>query len=396
MIQDGDKRRMGDPKHLQELLELARDTSLEARMNLVDVIGDLFSERETVLSERERALMTEILEKLVRDFEMTVRVELSKRLAQEEKVPRALVKTLANDNIDVARPLLMQSTVLRDRELIEIVRNRTRQHQLAIALRRNVSEPVSDALVENGDDDVIRALLENPSAHISEATMAYLVDQARRVDTFQEPLVNRADLGPALARRMYWHVSAALRAKILESHDIAEDELDDALESIAGTMSERDAAETAETASTARMLARRIAAERQIDSTLIIKVLRRGEIPLFEALFGEMCGIEPPRLQHVIYETGGKGLAVVCRALQVDKANFAPMFLLSRKGRGGEQVVDPREVSIVMRFFDDVDPDAARKALKRWQREPEFLDAIEAIEEQRRGRTTRQACPHLE
>jgi hypothetical protein len=133
-----------------------------------------------------------------------------------------------------------------------------------------------------------------------------------------------------------------------------------------------------------------------MQSSLIFTVLRRGEIPLFEALFGEMCGIGPPRLQHVIYETGGKGLAVVCRAFEIEKANFAPIFLLSRKGRGGEQIVDPREVSEIMRFYDDISPQTARKALRRWQREPDYLDAVEAIEGQKRGKATRGACERIE
>lgn len=379
---------MGDPEHLQELLELARDKSLHARMRLVDVIGDLFSERETVLSERERALMTDILDKLVHDFEMSVRSELAKRLADEPKAPRALVNTLANDNIDVARPLLMQSQVLRDAELIAIVRNRTRQHQLAVALRHNVSEPVSDALVENGDEDVIRTLLENPSANISQATMEYLVDQSQHVDTFQEPLVRRQDLGGNLAKRLYWYVSAALRERILAQYDIPEDELDDVLESVAADMAGRQEADGGGDAP-ADVLAKRIAEEREIDAALLIKILRRGEIPLFESLFGQLARIQAPRLQHVLYETGGKGLAIACRALDIDKANFAPIYLLSRKGRGGEHVVDPREVSTVMRYFDELDPEIARRALKRWQRNPDYMDAVEAMEAEHRGGTPR-------
>lgn len=385
---------MSDHHHLQELLELARDKSLQSRMHLVDVIGDLFSERETVLSERERALMTDILDKLVHDFEMSVRRELAKRLADEPKAPRALVNTLANDTIDVARPLLMQSQVLHDGELIAIVRNRTRQHQLAVALRHNVSEPVSDALVENGDEDVIRTLLENPSAQISQATMEYLVDQSQHVDTFQEPLVRRQDLGAGLARRLYWYVSAALRERILANYEIPEDELDDVLESVAAEMVEREESEAGgDAGAPADVLARRIAEEREVDAALLIKILRRGEIPLFESLFGQLSRIQPPRLQHVLYETGGKGLAVACRALDIDKANFAPIYLLSRKGRGGEHIVDPREVSTVMRYFDELDAETARRALKRWQRSPEYMDAVEAMEEQHRGGAPRQNAP---
>lgn len=380
--------RMSQRDQVQELLELARDKSIEARMKLVDMIGDIFSEKETVLSDRERALMTQILEKLVGEFEMAVRRELSKRLANKPAAPSDLMAMLANDEIEVARPVLMQSRVLQDRHLVEIVRNRTRQHQLAIAVRREVSEPVSDALVETGDGDVIATLLRNDNARISEATMAYLVDQARTLDTFQEPLVGREDLGPELARKLYLFVSAALRQRILDQYDVSVEDLDDALETVSHDLAEEPAGEPAvddaEGGSAAERLAKRIAEDRQIDAALIVKVLRGGEIALFEALFAEFSGIRPPRLEHVLYETGGKGLAVCCKALGVDKANFAPIYLLSRKGRGGEQVVDPREVSVVMQFFDRLGQDAARQVLRSWQRDPEYQDAIDALEEDRR------------
>lgn len=396
---------MGNQDQIRDLLALARDTSIAARMRLVDEIGDLFAERETVLSQHERAMMIDIMEKLIRDFEMTVRHALAERLAQEPKAPSALISILANDEIEVARPVLMHSDVLRDRELIQIVRNRTRQHRLAITLRQELSESLSEAIAENGEEDVIRSLLCNPSARISEATMAYLVDQARQVDSFQEPLVARQDLGPILARRLLGYVSAALRVRILEQYEIGENDLDDALERITQDVggvppeAEQDEESGSEplpntvlppVSGSAWTLARRIAEEQTIDAALIIKVLRRGEIALFEALFGELSGIHPPRLQHVLYEKGGRSLAVVCRALGIDKANFAPIYLLTRKGQGGgAQPADPRELSAALSFFSDINGEAATQVLRRWQRTPDYLNAIETIEEEQINRRKR-------
>jgi uncharacterized protein (DUF2336 family) len=369
---------MSEQDHVRELLDLARDSSLEARRTLVDLIGDLFAERESVLTERERALMIEILEKLLGDFETEVRQQLAQRLADSEVAPRALIDLLANDEIAVARPVLMHSQVLRDQELIRVVRHRSRQHQLAVAVRNDVSPPVADALVETGDDNVIKTLLDNPSARIAEATLSYLVDQARTVDTFQEPLVARTDLAPDMAQKLYWFVSAALRERILERFEIRPSQLDDALEAAAHELGGGTAA-AGDRRSPAMELAARIAEERGIDAALLLRVLRQGEVPLFEALFGELSGIRPPRLQHVLYETGGKGLAVACRALEISRADFSPLYLLSRKGRGGETVVDPRELAAVMTFFSKVQPTAAREVLRSWQRDHAYQDAIDAI-----------------
>ncbi len=108
-------------------------------------------------------------------------------------------------------------------------------------MRRALSEPVSDALVETGDTNVIKTLLENQDAQISQATMTYLAEESQRLDTYQEPLLNRRDLSPDLAKRMYLWVSAALRQHILEHFDVKASELDDKLEGLATSLSTDEA-----------------------------------------------------------------------------------------------------------------------------------------------------------
>src|SRR5690606_28310465 len=113
------------------------------------------------------------LKKLIHDVAVPVRKALAERLAQVPSAPHDVIVALANDEIDIAQPILMRSEALLDVDLIEIIRHRTMEHQLAIAMRRNLSESVSGALVEAGSQDVIKTLLENPDARISEATMCY-------------------------------------------------------------------------------------------------------------------------------------------------------------------------------------------------------------------------------
>src|SRR3546814_14322899 len=77
---------------------------------------------------------------------------------------------------------------------------------------------------------LFRSLLENADAEISGATMEFLVEESRRVDCYQEPLLHRHELSPDLARRMYWWVSAALREHFSRHFEIDPDALDDQLE----------------------------------------------------------------------------------------------------------------------------------------------------------------------
>lgn len=368
----------------QSLLKLAQDRSVHGRRMLAGAVSDLFADGGSALSEREHALMIDILNKLVGEFERELRQDLAERLSDKADPPHDLVLMLANDEIEVARPILIRSGALQDIELIEIIHHRTLEHQLAIAMRSSVSEMVSDALVETGNADVVKTLLQNPNAKITEATMAYLVEEARRVDSYQEPLVRRKDLNPELAQRMYWGVSAALRAHMLDNFDIDPRELDDELENavlalLEGTRNEAAAAKPA------MDLAESLHQAKAVTPDLLIQVLRQGEVALFEALFGRLSGISPPRLQRVIYEPGGQDLAIVCRALAIPKSNFSVIYTMVRRARPGHESLPAQAVSQLMGYFDELEAAAAQQVLRQWRRDPNYLDAIERHEEGRDG-----------
>jgi len=384
-------------KDLQFLLGLAFDRSVESRRALTATIGDLFDKQDEVLSERERALMTDILRKLIHDCEKAVRRDLSERLSGVPNPPHELIVSLANDEIEVAEPILKQSKILRDAELIGVIRHRTQQHQLAIAMRRSLSEYVSDVLVETGNTDVIKVLLENSDANISEATMEYLAEESRRVDTYQEPLLRRGDLKSELAERMWLWVSAALRSHIMETFEIDPSQIDDHLERGSGGISrdpqlrqdgprqdESGRAEL-EQETPAEALARRLTEQHKVTPEFLVQVLRQGEVPLFEALFGQLSGLKAPRLHDVLYDSGGEGLAITCRAIEMPKPAFATIFLLSRRGHTGKQVVDPRELSRALLLFDKITLAAAEAVMKSWSRGWKYQDAVEQVAEAHRA-----------
>ncbi len=362
------------------MLRLALDKSIEGREQLTARIAQLSLEREHLLSDQERDLIFEILDKLIHEFELPIRERLADRLSRNPAAPRALVVALANDEFSVAQPVLLRSTLLSDEELIGIIHHRSRQHQIAIARRRDISEAVSDELAGTQDSDVITALLENQSARISKATLAYLTEQAQHIDSYQEPLVRRQDLTNDLAMRLYWVVAANLRTEILESYDIHPTSLDDALEGAVLEM----AAETRDVGSnlekSAAELARSMAREQPVTAALLIKTLRQGQVPLFEALFEEWSGIAMPRRGEILYGGGGEGLAIACLALGVSKQDFATIFLLSRSASSGGQKTSPGDLARATRLYDKTKRDDAQQVLRSWQRTPGFQAAVEDLE----------------
>jgi hypothetical protein len=178
-------------------------------------------------------------------------------------------------------------------------------------------------------------------------------------------------------------VAANLRDEIMQSYDIHPTDLDDALESTiedmvaegAGTEGQGENLEK-----TAAELARSMAAERPINSALLIKTLRQGQVPLFEALFEEWTKITMPRRAEVLYGPGGEGLAIACLAMGASKQDFATLFLLSRSAGSGGQKTSPGNLARATRLFDKTKREDAMHVLKSWQRNPGFQAAVENLE----------------
>jgi uncharacterized protein (DUF2336 family) len=363
------------------LLALARQKTVASRNALAETIAGLFSQDADSLNDREFALMADILRRVLKEIEVSVRRRIAAEFASRPDVPRDLLTFLANDEIDVAYPVLSQSPVLRDADLIEVIRNRTLEHQLAVAVRFDVSEAVSEELVGTGNETVITELLKNPDARISRATLGYLVEQSRRVDGYREPILSRSELPADLAKRMVMWVSAALRKTIIERFALDPEEVDELIEQAA---LDADATEDPEDAGTAHMAAKKLADELNAagrnDADLMISALQNGEVSLFVTLFARASGMREILVRRMLFEPGGEGLAIACKAMDFAREDFSVIFLFSRKARPVSAAVLRDEHHAVMDLYERMTTKACRKVLSRWTRDHNYLKALLEVE----------------
>jgi uncharacterized protein (DUF2336 family) len=371
-------RARGSDVNVDELYSLARKKSKTGRAELFGTVGDLFCETGSALTERERALMSDILRRLIQDVEASVRRALAERLAKHPDAPYDLLTLLANDDIDVAHPILVGSDVLRDDDLIEIIRHRTQAHQLAIAARTALSEEVSEALVETGNRDVIVALLNNSDARLSTSVMEYLVEQSRQVDRFQEPLVRRGDLPEALAQRMYWWVSAALRHHIARNHNIDGNLIDDVIEKTA--LEGHALRAGGEDSSPAERIAQQMKDAGSLSETFLLQMLRQGEVALFEAAFAALVGVRTSLVRRILYERGVESLATACRAAGFRERTFSAIYRSSQQAAHRGQEATSDETAAALELYRGIQPTLARNIVRRWQREPIYQDALSRLE----------------
>ncbi|MBL4720936.1 MAG: DUF2336 domain-containing protein [Alphaproteobacteria bacterium] len=373
-------------ENLGALLDLARDKSNTSREILMATITDLFDNTGQILSESERILSEDILRRLIEEVEISIRQALSERLSALPNAPKPILMKLADDDISVALPILKQSTVLQDSDLIEIVRQKSMGHRLAIAMRKSVSENLSDSLIDCKEDQVVVTLLRNDGAKFHPVTMSSLVSEAREKEEYQEPLLRRRDLDPVLARRMFWWVSAALRTHILDNFKVDAATLDDAMEGAVHDIVGDDQpqtfdakeAEVADPDSNVESL-EELLANSDVAGDRLVAQLRQGEVAAFQSALGRKAGLRPTLLNRLIYEQGGEGLAIICRAQDMSPKIFSAIYRMTREATEEGSKLARGELVRITALYLDIQPDLARDVLRNWRRDPNYLWAIKQV-----------------
>ena len=316
--------------------------------------------------------MHDILGRLVKDVEISVRAKFAQKLADIDKAPRELIVVLVNDECTVALPVLHRSAVLQDHDLIEIIRHRTMEHRLAISMRATVSELVFDALVETEEPEVSETLLRNKGGAISDASLSQLVDQSETIERYREPLLDRAELAPGLAKKMYWWVSATLRQIILDRYALSPNDIDDAMEG-AVLDALRDSGHATATATDSLDTP---APLDELPQFRMIEVLRAGEIAEIQKLMCAAVGLPSPEIRRIMFEPGGENLAIACRAAELVPSVFAAIYRLIRSVIDHDDEIPLGELTRITSLYLDIHPSHARIVLRQWRRNPDYLAAI--------------------
>ena len=263
------------------------------RSQLVSAIGDLMGDHGRILTLQERALINDILKKLIQDVARPVRKALAEKLALSPHAPREVVTILANDEFDIASPILLNSSLLEDDDLMEIVRHRTISHRLAVAMRRTLSERVCEELVATNSVDVIqRPAGESRRARSPPQPWPTWSISRRPSNVYQEPLLRRADL-PAGPGEDGCITGSRRRCGSSSSRTSPVDPVELDLTHRAPSPSRwRASAPPPAPDEPAVNLARQLAERQDLTPDIIVETLRRGETPLFEAMLGERIGAE--------------------------------------------------------------------------------------------------------
>lgn len=349
--------------HLRDLIELAKEPSSDRRRELLRGVTDIFLEQPAVYSDVEREHFSGIMGDVARTLETQVRVELSRRLATIAEAPRELVNQLANDEIDVASPVIEHSPVLDENDLLAIIYKQGNEHRNIVAARPDVNERISDALVDHGDDHVVHTLVSNELAQIGRVTIEKVADRAARNEMLQAPLLNRRELPPDIMHEMFWTVSTKLKTMILEKSSNLNPEFVDQMLQQAERKIMKSTVRPEVDRSRAQQFIDRKAELRELSETLLVDLVRANRIDELMCGFSRMAKIDMETTERIFDDKSGEALAIACKATRFDRSTFSTLALLASP-KTKRPLSETREL---LDLYDMIAYDVAQRAMRFWR-----------------------------
>jgi uncharacterized protein (DUF2336 family) len=358
------------------LLDLAKSRAPADRERLLVGIVDLCEAggaAQAMDQDKVQALLGSIFLSLVVEAERDIRKRLAAKLAHAEWAPPALINVLALDEIEIARPIIAASPLLKDHDLVRLLAEATIEHQIEVARRPQLAPPVVAAILQQAEPAVLAALAANATAQLSEDDMRRLVEKARQVAALRSPLSRHPKLTGELALQLYIWVGQALRQALTTRFRLDARAIDEAL---AGAVAESHAAgpdgrrlvvvaREEEREAMEQRLIDKLHAAGQLRPGYLIRALREGRLSLFCTTLAMLGRFEADHIRRAIDSDRPELLALACAAVGIDRSVFPTILAMVRELNAGRPSGGAESARRANGAFGPVTPQVAGAAFRQ-------------------------------
>jgi uncharacterized protein (DUF2336 family) len=263
-----------------------------------------------VLSDTEKAFAEEIIAILAEDAADLVRRTLAVTLRASPILPREVALKLARDIEAVAIPVLRDSPVFSDEDLVELVLSVTAAKQAAIANRDALSITITEIISEHGAVEAVRALSANRGAEWTDKAYDDTLRRFGRDEIVQAGLIRRDFIPAHIAEKMVSLVSGQLFDILVNRHELPAQLAID----LAASSRERATIDLVEQAGRTNDLPRFVSQlnlNGRLSNSLIMRALCCGQMRFVEHALAELSGVSHQRIWLMIHDAGPLGLQAV-------------------------------------------------------------------------------------
>jgi len=225
-------------------------------------------------------------------------------------LPRDIAIQLAQDVEAVAIPVLQDSPVFTDEDLIELVLSVTASKQAAIANRVGLSVTLTEVISEHGAVEAVRALSANEGAEYTDRAFEHSIRRFGSDEGVQKGLISREYIPTHIAEKMVSLVSGQLFDLLVNRHELPAQLAID----LASGARERATIDLVEQAGRTHDLPRFVSQlhlNGRLTHSLIMRALCCGQMPFVEHSLAELSGVGHQRVWLMIHDAGPLGLQAV-------------------------------------------------------------------------------------
>lgn len=342
------------------------------RATLVRRLQDVVGLPGSRITPQERHMASDLLIEVLRDSDMHTRVRCSERMALLVEAPALLLRFLARDDIDVARPLLEVCEGFDDSDLIATASapTATTEHRILIARRKRVCETLADVLASYDELPVVTALLKNEGATLAHPAVERITALSKAEPHLVQLLVRRPELKPSQALTMFWWAGPEERKRIFARFAVERLTLLDACQDLFARAAKdgwQDPLVRKSLQFIERRQRNREAAARSPYGSLegAIEALEQG---VSRDLFREvafLAGVKPACGAQILSDPGGEALAILCKATGTKRRHFRLLWKGLKRPAGTEE--QPSEsFARASYIFDTISTNKAQTVLRYW------------------------------
>ena len=344
-------------------LEVALKNNSAAQHTILKKITALFLGSQGQITEEISSVFDEVILRLVDHVERRARVELSWDLAPIAFAPVNVVRRLASDDdINVAGPVLAQSPRLTDQNLVEIARTKGQSHLGKVAERAQLSQAVTDVLIDRGDQKVITKVASNSGASLSKTGMSMLVMRASGDDELTYAMSLRPDISRRLFKRLMTYATEKARQRMLASSPPADRE---AINRVLTQISTQAGSQTISRKEyeAAQRLVHSFSQDTEQTRTKVLQFADGYRIAELVASLSILCGIPIALVSRLICDTEPFGAMVMCKTIGLGwmvahaVLNNLPGISEDREEKLGE----------MEEHYAHMSPESASRLLQYWQ-----------------------------
>jgi uncharacterized protein (DUF2336 family) len=317
--------------------EEATPPPLRARRALLKRLADVVSLPASRINAFERAVTGDLLVEMLRLASHDERKRVAARLAPLAELPNSVARILLRDDPDIAGLLIEQCASLSDADIVGCARDAGFEHRMLLAVRRGLSEIVTETLFSFGEMEVIEAVLRNTTARLSQLGIETVVGLSRQSPSLCSPLLKRPELRPSGAYVMFWWCAPEDRRTILQRFAVSREVMQEASEdvfAIANDESWSDPVARKALQFIERRQRNRAAIEKSPFDNLEHAVMVAASDGLTRETASEiafLAGIKPLTGAKLLGDPGGEPLAILCKATGMSRVDLTHLWRSMRR-----------------------------------------------------------------